>query len=195
MSQRIYRAELVDDAVEFTAVDVPVESVPLSAALAAPELLEACIEVAHWMDADVSGLVDCAMGARAMEKVRAAIKRVDDLEDMSGDPPATFRRLSGDLSATALPGQGELPAKQERDLREVAYDWKEEACRQSRACVALTAERDALQRRVGRAEELLQRFVKYAREDRAVTPGFTRLERLVDETSAALAASQKEETP
>lgn len=75
---RIFRAEVVDDLLELTAVDVPVTTIPLAVAMAGPELLEACRAVAHWMDADVSGLVDCAMGARAMEKVRAAIAKAED---------------------------------------------------------------------------------------------------------------------
>lgn len=37
-----------------------------------------------------------------------------------------------------------------------------------------------------RAEELLKRFVKYAVEDRAITPGTTRLARLTKDASAYL---------
>lgn len=43
-----------------------------------------------------------------------------------------------------------------------------------------------LSREPTRADELLQRFVKYAVEDRAITPGTTRLARLTDDARAYL---------
>lgn len=49
-----------------------------------------------------------------------------------------------------------------------------------------------LNERVRVLEELLGRVIKYAREDKAVTPGFTRLARVVDEAFAALSGSKGE---
>lgn len=46
----IFRAEVVDDAVEFTAIDVPVASVPLVSALAAPDLLASLRSLVGWLE-------------------------------------------------------------------------------------------------------------------------------------------------
>lgn len=51
---------------------------------------------------------------------------------------------------------------------------------------SITRERDAAQATVKAQAELMSRAVKYAREDRMVTPGATRLQRVLDEMERAL---------
>jgi hypothetical protein len=51
---------------------------------------------------------------------------------------------------------------------------------------------DRLRADIARLRDLLRRFVKYATEDRAVTPGSTRLARLLTEVKVTLAATERE---
>lgn len=90
------------------------------------------------------------------------------------EPPMRLPHLAALLRA--------LSAKQKMALLHELpeWPWSEHAAKLESRVAELEAENERLDGRRREGRQLLARFVKYVREDRAKTDGFTRLARLTD---------------
>lgn len=81
---------------------------------------------------------------------------------MSGDVPATNQRPPGDCPEHEHEGPEACSACEWEELLESRAEWKEEAGRQSRACVALTAALSTAREENARLREALTKIADYA---------------------------------
>lgn len=112
----------------------------------------------------------------ALEKAEARVRELDDDLRVLREEHAELERLHD----AATSARDRLDAAL-ATAREQCKVWEDQAVAHARALDTEREQNAALDGRRREGRQLLRRLVKYVREDRAVTPGSTRLERLTEQ--------------